>query len=317
MEKETIIKKWIGKNTETMYPKLNGQFSFNIFSMLFSILYFVYRKMYLEAFIIFIIQSIINYFTNHIVVHLICMVVYGFLFYPLYKMHIERKIQQLKLDTLAENEVEEICKTKGGTSITAVVIVVLSIVLILVTMFVTGMGMIIFDSATKEMENVLNHNDYQLDNNYDTNSNTSSKKSYSNNGITLKYNNKWQEKYMTTTQGNQKVIANSNNALIWAYTAQKDGINDYTLRENREELYEVFRDGLASEMTLTKQSYSFDYFYNGLYLAYFEVGVGEYMREYILLNPNDSTVAIVFAKSTSTLTGIEDEILEILKTIEF
>ena len=110
---ENLKKILIGKNADVIYEKMEKGGSFNVFSMLLSFLYFFYRKMYLIGLISFVIQLIIANYAK-------------FIFYPLYKYHIERKLSAIKQKATTEEEMINMCKKKGGTSNIAIIIIILS-----------------------------------------------------------------------------------------------------------------------------------------------------------------------------------------------
>lgn len=76
------------------------------------------------------------------------MILCGFIFYPLYKFHITRKIKGIKEKATTE-EINNMCTKKGGTSIIATIIVPLILIIILIA----GLGMKILDSATNVINN--------------------------------------------------------------------------------------------------------------------------------------------------------------------
>lgn len=123
---ENLKKILIGKNADVIYEKMEKGGSFNVFSMLLSFLYFFYRKMYLIGLISFVIQLIIANYAKNAFVSIACMILYGFIFYPLYKYHIERKLSAIKQKATTEEEMINMCKKKGGTSNIAIIIIILS-----------------------------------------------------------------------------------------------------------------------------------------------------------------------------------------------
>ena len=137
---EELIKAYIGKNSDKIYPKIvnsdNLMKNFDIFAFLFTDLYFLYRKMYLNVFILLILSfvtSIILGVYSSLIYNFLC----GFLFIPLYKKHIEKKIKKYKSKTSSYQELLEKCKKKGGTIVKhPVAITIISIILFLVLSFI-------------------------------------------------------------------------------------------------------------------------------------------------------------------------------------
>ena len=106
---ENLVKAFINKNADKIYDKMNKKGSFNIYAGLFGIYYFLYRKMFLYSFIIFLIQIVVANLLNALKVSdffsiLVTFVISGFLFYPLYKMHIKNKIEKIMAKTQNQEE---------------------------------------------------------------------------------------------------------------------------------------------------------------------------------------------------------------------
>ncbi len=113
---ETFIKAYIGAKADKMYESVkNG--GINIWSIIFGIGYFAYRKMYLVSILIVIIGGIISYIFPFIG-SFVGMII-GFMFCPLYKWDITRKLRNIKNENPTANETQllEIAKNRGGTSI--------------------------------------------------------------------------------------------------------------------------------------------------------------------------------------------------------
>lgn len=306
---DILVKKFIGKNADVIYDKMEKRGSFNVFCMLFSFFYFLYRKMYLIGLISFLIQSLIANYVKNILVSIVCMVILGFIFYPLYKFHIIRKINKIKEKATTEEEINNMCTKRGGTSIIAAIIVPLILIIILIASF----GMIILDSATNVINN-QNNNDSNISN------------YYSYNGAKIKYDNDWQQEYVEA--GGQKYKAlcekNGNIVIICLQVADiNDGISDYSLSSKRQELYDELIDTetatySANGITISKQTYGFKQLFNNIYYEYHEIHKDSYVRTYTILNSKNNTAASLMVVSDSYITDVEEsKINEVLKTIEF
>ena len=128
---ENLVKKFIGEKAEVMYEKIQKKGSFNIFAALFTVFYFLYRKMYLAALLVFIAQGIVVDAKNGYIT-IAFMILIGFLFYPIYKIHIDGKINKIKEQTSNEEEIEKMCTEKGGTSIAALLVLLIPVILLVV-----------------------------------------------------------------------------------------------------------------------------------------------------------------------------------------
>ncbi len=137
---EKFIYAYMGNGADKIYLNVkNG--GFNIWAILFGICYYVYRKMYLVTVIMIAIQigiSLVFSELNSIVG--ICV---GFMFCPLYKWDITRKLRKIKQENLGKSEEELLllAKKKGGTSIASVFILVGGyLILLLGLVFILGGG---------------------------------------------------------------------------------------------------------------------------------------------------------------------------------
>lgn len=113
---EKLIKAFIGEKADKMYESVkNG--GINIWGILFGIFYFAYRKMYFISSIIVIFASIVSYLVPSIASYIGIFI--GLMFCPIYKWDITRKLRKIKKDNpnANENQLLEISKNKGGTSI--------------------------------------------------------------------------------------------------------------------------------------------------------------------------------------------------------
>ncbi len=140
-------KAWMGN----IYDKAHSK-KFNWCSALFNGAYFMYRKMYVSGllFVILfnltmlipslmffggILKSVALYTALAIILPLIFIILFGFLFYPLYKSFVNKKFNSLKT-TIADNSalINE-ANTKGGTSALGVVIA------LIVSAIITSVGL--------------------------------------------------------------------------------------------------------------------------------------------------------------------------------
>ena len=269
-------------------------------------MYFLYRKMYLIGFISWILQSLIAEFVNNIFISLACFVIWGFAFYPLYKMHVNRKIKKITAKEFTEEDI----KKKGGTSVGAAII--LPVVLIVILLASIGI---------KIMNSVLETAD-----NNDNNTTTNTSKYYSYNGAKIKYGNEWQEEYVSAEDETDKALCEKNGDIIiicLKVSDISDATTDYSLSNDRQELYNAWKNAeeevySANGISIIKESNEFKELSNDLYYAYLEIYSNRYIRGYTLLDSKNSTAISVMVLSDTSLTNSEEEkINEMLKTVEF
>ena len=129
-----FVKTWMGN----IYEKAHSR-KFNLAAALVGGMYLYFRKMYGLGTVILIITMIlmaIGIFTQSAimgVVGAICYAImffgFGFGFYPLYRRFVKGKLNKYKQETNDNNQLIDIARKKGGTSIGALIIyIVLSIV---------------------------------------------------------------------------------------------------------------------------------------------------------------------------------------------
>lgn len=306
---DILVKKFIGKNADVIYDKMEKKGSFNVFCMLFSFFYFLYRKMYLIGLISFLLQSLIANYVKNIFVSIICMVIWGFIFYPLYKFHITRKINKIKETVNTEEEINSMCTKRGGTSIIAAIIVPLILIIILIA----SVGMKILDSANDTINNQNNNN-----------SNTANYYSY--NGVTVKYGNDWQEEYVGVGGQTYRALCEKDGSIIIISLQAvdlNDGVTDYSLSSERQKLYDELIDTEATTysangISISRQTYGFKQLFNNMYYEYHEIYQDSYVRTYTILNSENNTGASLMVISDSSITNMkESNINEVLKTIQF
>lgn len=128
---EKFIKAYMGSKADKMYKDVKDG-GINLFGILFGVGYFAYRKMYLISIIAIIITNILTYINPQVGSYL--GILLGFMFCPLYKLDITRKLRKIKKENgnATEDELLNIAKNKGGTSlIGAIIFFIIYFVLVL------------------------------------------------------------------------------------------------------------------------------------------------------------------------------------------
>ena len=140
-QNEELYRAWIGtKKQDKYYAKMRyGGFSFLAFFPILAELLYLTRKMYLELIIISFIRwgiSLITYFIfqNDVALNIATLamsIISGFIYYPLYKWNIKRKIEKNKRKGLNYEEQLNIAKKCGGDKITVSVVAMFLILIII------------------------------------------------------------------------------------------------------------------------------------------------------------------------------------------
>ncbi len=113
---DELLKAFIGKN----YEKITTR-PFNIAGFFFTTFYMFYRKMFLYGILLFIVNLIISNFIikNSFIISILLGVLVGFLINKIYLYYAKKKIDKIKLENpqKSNEELKNICSTKGGTSV--------------------------------------------------------------------------------------------------------------------------------------------------------------------------------------------------------
>ena len=309
---EELVKKYIGKNADSIYDNMNKKGSFSVFCMLFTCFYFLYRKMYLIAAISFFLQYIIAEYIKNIYVSIVCFIIWGFSFYPLYKLHVIRKITKIKQKVTSQEDINNMCVKKGGTSTFAVII----IPIILIMTLIVSIGTMVFNTTKQKVES-QNSNE------------TSETNSYLNNGIKMQYDNKkWQQEYVETEINKQRIPALCEKEgdiviICLQVTDINDGITDYSIDDNRQELYNKLIEKEimtynTNEVKILNQTHGFKELSKNYYYDFNEIHGNIYVRTYNILDINNRKIASLLVTYNDKISDIKEiEINEMLKTLEF
>lgn len=260
-QNEELYRAWIGdRNQDDYYRKMkNG--GFNWWAFFFRELYLLSRKMFIESviltvgsYILFMILGMINVpDIGYNILAFVIALTTGFLYYPLYKWNIKRKIEKYKKKGLSYEEQLEIAKKYGGDKATVAVIVMVFIEFIIVSELTLAPRMIanILNSEktdtfenSKSMNNTKNSDSYFNDS-YDYEDSSSNYYSNESNHLNQKWNldsfaldydsSDWQE---GTYQG-KRVLKYKNKENYLVYTGTETEVNKakkVKSEENREQI---------------------------------------------------------------------------------
>lgn len=306
---DDLIKIFIGRNYKKIYSKLENpkkiNKSFNIFAFLLGPFYYVYRKMYLISILLFIsialLFSILPFLSNGVVSGII----WGVLFIPLYKWHINKKINTFKTKINNSNELWNICKTKGGTLLNKTGLIITFISIPILVIVATA---IMLSNANKTYETDTYKYEY-------------------NSLLWIQANDK------------QKVFDNEscNSSLLIYLSPKKDDIGVfcnynynsidkglYSLEQlsTRQELENSFIEGLTkndSTITITNKT-SIEKLENNNYVMYVDYKNSDtYSRIYVLFKEESQTIKLLIFKTLSetekTNETINKNAYEIIKSV--
>jgi hypothetical protein len=139
---EDLVRAYIGKNNEIIYPKIskkNRKFSFNIYAVLFGWPYFFYRKIYypvlIPIVIVFLPRSLSTYGVYFMTAFNMC-------FYLTYKAKIEKVIKKIKNDNSnkTRQELINLSSVAGGVLPIWIVAVAIILFIILISFLYTYMS---------------------------------------------------------------------------------------------------------------------------------------------------------------------------------
>ncbi len=316
--KEELIRTWIGQKKEKiMYPKvMNG--GFNIFAFLFRDIYFLYRKMYIETLIIFLATIVINYILelikiqNSIIISIIYAIVGGFIFYPLYKRNILRKIQKYESRGLSYEEQLAMAKKHGGAGITVLLLVLIPIIIIIACLVISFMTLVYNGAkdAVNDSTDYSNENQYTTDE-FDNNG------TYSKDGFSLNYDkNIWK----IQKEFNGKTIfqyKDTKNCMIYSGMLKEDEINESEIVNMIDSYEEEVIDYLESENDRLELE-SLDYFRNknGILILEAEGELSDSdVTMYLAIKGDKQYVFVVAKYDTSALLELDAE--DVIQTMKF
>ena len=128
-KEENLLKIFIGKNYERITTR-----EFNIPGFFLGTFYMLYRKIYLYGILIFILDLIIINLFNNVYIGLLINLLIALFVNKIYVSLAKSKINKIKNinKDKSDEEIEKICKEKGGTSVLGVVLG------FLIELFITG-----------------------------------------------------------------------------------------------------------------------------------------------------------------------------------
>jgi len=320
---EKNIKSWIGEKQDVMYSKMQKNLSFNIWSAIFRGYYFLYRKMYLIGIGMIIIQGLITKIVDipNILLQVILSLIFGVIFYPIYKWHIQRKIRKLEKNNYTDEQISEITKKKGGKSIgAALTLPVIYIVLILISMAITMLAAGGVIGGKTSIDNNMNNTMINDDNVI---------KTYSVDNIKVKYNkNKWKQKKIENQGTEVKTLLHEDNNIciyvLEGMSKKYDKLNlDLEDKEDRDTLYNMSINSIKSisEERLLEKSNGVKKIENGLYYSWYNIKTvnNSYNRCVMMMSVDDNAICIIYVEGNSekVLDKYEDDVMEVLQTIEF
>ena len=213
---EDIFRAWTGKSNE-FYYKINNK-NFNFCMLFFGLLYIFYRRMYLVGVIMWVINILISIFgymfigpIGTIIIEIIVSIIYGFAFYPLYRWNFKRKINKQKMYGATNEELLTYSKQKGGVSWTLVIISLVIPACIYLFVFITGVGLMVYNSANEETDGV--NTNASTSNFSNTNISTNAEIILENNEYSINLDT---TKWKNTTETSQFVL-NSNVKQAFVY----------------------------------------------------------------------------------------------------
>ena len=148
----TFVKTWMGD----LYEKAHSK-KFNWSAAILGGIYFLYRKMYLTGILFAVLQIfLVSLFTFLIakigvvslvlsfIAYIAFILIYGFSFYPLYRNFVHSKLKKYKQTTTDNSQLLNIARTKGNTSVVAVILycIIMPIILGIIYSILFTVGLI-------------------------------------------------------------------------------------------------------------------------------------------------------------------------------
>ena len=316
---DSFRKTWMGK----LYSKAQKR-KFSIPAFFFGGLYFLFRKLYLIGIIILLITitlptlAIVPMFSEKFdiaallssssilsIVSLLLNILYGFLFYPLYKKHVENKLKKYKNEAQNPSQLIDIASHKGGTSILAVIVSWLGLGLLSGIMF-----SLLLAPIMNFKPQLPNNNSNNLINNEVTEEPNASYELFNfYNDYSIEYNS---SKWFLNSADNSLVNGNYKLSYIQSLENLSSVGYDLTTENGRSSfftfLYNQFSAQIDSNTTLELGSSNFSKI-NNIYFAYLDlVYATSIERCYFILIPEEDTFIELILSNADTV--ISDEIQE-------
>lgn len=316
---DSFRKAWMGK----LYSKAQKR-KFSIPAFFFGGLYFLFRKLYLIGIIILLITitlptlAIVPMFSEKFdiaallsscsilsIVSLLLNILYGFLFYPLYKKHVENKLKKYKNEVQNPSQLIDIASHKGGTSILAVIVSWLGLGLLSGIMF-----SLLLAPIMNFKPQLPNNNSNNLINNEVTEEPNASYELFNfYNDYSIEYNS---SKWFLNSADNSLVNGNYKLSYIQSLENLSSVGYDLTTENGRSSfftfLYNQFSAQIDSNTTLELGSSNFSKI-NNIYFAYLDlVYATSIERCYFILIPEEDTFIELILSNADTV--ISDEIQE-------
>ena len=316
---DSFRKAWMGK----LYSKAQKR-KFSIPAFFFGGLYFLFRKLYLIGIIVLLITitlptlAIVPMFSEKFdiaallssssilsIVSLLLNILYGFLFYPLYKKHVENKLKKYKNEAQNPSQLIDIASHKGGTSILAVIVSWLGLGLLSGIMF-----SLLLAPIMNFKPQLPNNNSNNLINNEVTEEPNASYELFNfYNDYSIEYNS---SKWFLNSADNSLVNGNYKLSYIQSLENLSSVGYDLTTENGRSSfftfLYNQFSAQIDSNTTLELGSSNFSKV-NNIYFAYLDlVYATSIERCYFILIPEEDTFMELILSNADTV--ISDEIQE-------
>lgn len=294
-----------------LYEKVTQNKKFSIPAFFFGGIYFFYRKLYLFGFIFTLLSCL------PIINNIIC----GFVFYPLYKSSVNKKLNKYKNVTQNPNQLIDLAKNKGGTSILAALLSIVILTAIIIVILIISLPNILQNlidpliqnpQSNPQANNTINNNEvYEQTAQYDT-------YNFYNDYI-LEYDSlNW------TLDESSNSLVNGNYKLSFIQSLENLSTSGYDINTESGRstfftfLYNQFSAQIDTTTTLELGSSNFTYS-NGLYYAYLDLVYSASIERcyFILIPENDIFLELVLSNQDTVIANeIHNEITEYITTIK-
>ena len=300
---------WMGN----LYEKANTQ-KFNWAAFFFNGFYLFYRKLYLWG-LLFILFSIIPLVNN---------IVCGFVFYPLYKSYINKQLAKYKNTVQSPNQLLDIAKKKGGTSVLAAILSVLAFFIIPFIIIIVGFSSIIL--SVLGLSGLMNNpsNPYVDGNTINNNSiyqePTTQYEYYT-------FYNDYDIKYDASTwmqDSDGKALTNGNYKLSFMQAIENLSSVGYDISNNSGRsifftfLYNQFSSQIDANTTLELGSSNFSALNTEIYYSYIDLIYSTSIERcyFILIPEDDIFIEFILSNQDTVISdSIHTEIIDYISSI--
>lgn len=311
-ENETLFRAWVGEKKRDKYIEKMKKGGFNWLSFFLPGLYVTGRKMYFFGVIILLLDLLLVNVIKLIPLTFVFRIIMGFLFYPMYRFHITKKIK--KYEKLPYEEQIKKAELFGGDKLDLATTIIM-IIMILAYFFAIG-----YSGVMQNKKNAIQ--DIQSS----ETSNTTAV--FQGDGFKLKYNtSKWNLSKLVTNGELVLKHRNTSNYLYGDFAGSSKFDDSFSTYMKDSQTYDILYDKMAEEFnslgTINKLKNGLDEINDNLYVAEFSLNTNDnaniilYMYYKYDKLKGMASVYRIAVNNLKKDNDFDNDLKEVISTIEF